>query len=44
LFVDEAKVYLMNRVKQGISAEIGEFPIKGGKRSVKMPGSFFYER
>jgi len=41
LFVDEAKVYRMSTVKQGISVGIGEFPIKGGKRSVKMPGTFF---
>ena len=40
LFVDEAKVYRMIAVKQGISVEIGEFPIKGGKRSVKMSDGF----
>jgi len=33
----------MNRVKQGISVENGEFPIKGGKRSVKMPDTFFLQ-
>jgi len=33
---DEAKVYRMRAVKQGISVEIGEFPIKGGKLSVEM--------
>jgi hypothetical protein len=31
----------MSSVKQGISVEIVEFPIKGGKRSVKMPEPFF---
>jgi hypothetical protein len=36
LFVDEAKVYRMKRVKKTISVEIGEFPIKGGKISVEM--------
>jgi hypothetical protein len=36
LFVDEAKVYRMSRVKQGISVEIGKFPIKGRKISVEM--------
>jgi len=40
LFVDEAKVYRMKPVKQGISVEIGEFPIKGGKISVEMSDNF----